>query len=138
MSAVIAGWVAGYAMGMVSTVALVFLTLRLSGDGEALDRLVSREVPRPLLVVPIFLGTTILWTIVGLVLGLIYDVGDFAHKPGALGAPSWVFLLLVAAVAWLPLPPLVIFGRRFWRLWCGMAVLFVGLFGWLMPLLAAR
>jgi len=138
LNAVIAGWIAGYAMALASTAALVFLTLRLSNEGEAIDRWVSREVPRPILAVPIFLGTTILWTMLGLVFGSIYELGDFAHRPGALGAPSWVFLLLVAAIAWLPLPPLVIFARRFWQLWCAMAIVFVGLFGWLMPLLAAR
>ncbi|MGH2632659.1 MAG: hypothetical protein ACRDG3_04545 [Tepidiformaceae bacterium] len=138
LSAIIAGWVAGYVMALASTGVLVFLTVRLSGEGELLDRWVSREVPRPLLAVPIFLGTTLLWTMMGLVLGSIYEVGGFADKPGVLGAPSWVFLLLVAAVAWLPLPPLVIFARRFWPLWCGMALMFIALFGWLMPLLAAR
>ncbi len=138
MNAVLAGWAAGYAMAIITTIALVFLALRLTDDGGMLDRWVAREVPRPILAVPIFLGATLLWTMAGLVFGSLYEVGNFAARPGALGSPGWPFLLIVAAVAWFPLPPLLIFARRFWALWCGLTLAFIALFGWLLPLLAAR
>ena len=95
-------------------------------------------MPRPLLVVPIFPLVALLWTIAGLVLASIYELGDLGAKPDGLGSPSWPFTLIVAALAILPLPPLVVFARRYWWLWCGMSALFLGLFGWVMPLLAER
>lgn len=135
MEAVIAGWVAGYVMAMASTAALVFLLVRARAS-RTVTRWLSPEVPGALLAVPVFLGTVVAWTMAGLVLGSIYRVGELAAEPDLLGSPSAPFLLGVVALAWLPLPPLVLFARRFWWLWCVMSALFVGLFGWVMPLLA--
>jgi hypothetical protein len=44
----------------------------------------------------------------------------------------------VLALAWLPLPPLVALARRYAWLWVALTLAFAGLFGWLMPFLAAR
>ena len=128
----------GYAMAVASTVALVFLTVKLSTEGGLLDRWVSNEVPRPFLAVPIFVGASLAWTLAGLILASFYEVADMASKPNALGSPSWPFTFLIATLSVLPLPPLVLFARRYWWLWSSLSALFLGLFGWAMPLLAAR
>jgi hypothetical protein len=137
VEALIAGWVAGYAMAMASTLALTFLAIR-SRESRALKRWVDSEVSTALLAVPIFLGAMLGWTMAGLILGAVYEVGDLGSRADFLGSPSGPFLLGVVALAWLPLPPLLIFWRRYWWLWCGMSGAFMGLFGWLMPLLAER
>jgi hypothetical protein len=108
------------------------------GAAAFVGRWLAVDVSRTLVAVPIFVGTTLVWTMAGLILGSFYKVGGFDSKPGALGAPSWVFLLLITAVGWLPLPVLVLLGRRYWWLWGGMSLAFMGLFGWLMPVLAER
>ena len=87
---------------------------------------------------PLFTAAAVGWSFLGLVLGSFYEVGGFAEKPGFAGAPSAVFVLIIVALAWLPLPPLLVFGRRYWWLWSGLSIAFIGLFGWLMPLLADR
>mgnify|MGYP000257925874 CR=1 FL=1 len=137
LSAVLAGWAAGYAMGVVSTLALTFLATRVR-DASFIERWVARDVPGVLLAVPLFTAAGVGWSFLGLLLGSFYEVGGFAEKPGIAGAPSGVFLLIVVAFAWLPLPPLLLFARRYWWLWCGLSTAFVGLFGWMMPLLAGR
>lgn len=137
MSAVVAGWAAGCAMGIASTAALIFLATRVR-DATRIERWIPRDVPGMVLAVPVFTGAAIGWSFLGLLLGSFYEVGGFAGKAGFAGAPSAVFLLIIVALAWLPLPPLLIFARRYWSLWCGMVLAFIGLFGWLMPLLAAR
>jgi hypothetical protein len=137
VEAVIAGWIAGYAMAMASTVALTCLAVQ-SRDAPLLKRWIDSEVPAALLFVPIFLGTVLAWTMAGLILGALYELGDLGSKPDILGSPSAPFLLLVVALGWLPLPPLIVFWRRHWPIWCGMSAAFIGLFGWLMPLLAER
>lgn len=137
MEAVVAGWVAGYAMGMLSTVALTFLAVR-SRESSLVRRWVDSEVSGALLAVPIFLAAVIVWTMVGLILGAAYEVGNLEARGDFLGSPSWPFLLVVGALAWLPLPPLLLFWRRYWWLWCGMSAAFLGLFGWFMPLVAGR
>jgi hypothetical protein len=137
VSAVFAGWAMGYFMAMLSTPALVFVIFR-AGVSGVLDRWVAPDVNRLLLAVPIFLGASLSWTMAGLILGSFYDVADFASKPNALGSPSWPFTLIIAALAVLPLPALLLLFRRFWWLWTGMAAAFLLSFGWIMPLLAAR
>ena len=137
MNAVIGGWVAGYAMAVLSTIALTYLAMR-PGAASFMGRWLAVDVSKTLVAIPIFVGTTLAWTMAGLILGSGYKVGGFENKPGALGAPSWAFLLIVVALAWLPLPILVALGRRYWWLWSGMSLAFVGLFGWLMPVLAER
>ncbi len=136
MEAVIAGWLLGYAMAIASTAALTFLVTR-QRDASILSRWFSPDVPGALLAVPISIGTTLGWTMIGLVLGSLYEVGDFEGRRDILGSPSGVFTLIILALAWFPLPPLVIFFRRYWWVWLAMSLLFVVLFGWAMPLLAS-
>ena len=124
-------------MGIATTLALMFLVSRIR-DAAFIERWVARDVPGVLVAVPLFTGASVGWSFFGLLLGSFYEVGGFADKAGFAGAPSAVFLLIIVALAWLPLPPLLIFARRYWWLWCGQSAAFVGLFGWLMPLLAAR
>lgn len=137
VSAVIGGWVAGYAMAVLSTIALTYLAMR-PGAARFVGRWLAVDVSKTLVAIPIFVGTTLGWTMAGLIFGSAYKVGGFDTKPGALGAPSWVFVLIIVAIAWLPLPILLMLGRRYWWLWCSMSLAFVGLFGWLMPVLAER
>lgn len=137
MSAVLAGWAMGYFMAIASTIALAFLLFKVGVSG-VLDRFVDPEVNRGLLVVPVFIGATLGWTMIGLVLGSLYEVADLASKPDALGSRSWPWTLIITVLALLPLPPLVLVVRRYWWLWMGLSVAFVGSFGWVMPLLAAR
>ncbi len=138
MNTLIAGWVAGYLMAVASTIVLVFLTVRFSTPGGLLDRWVANEVPRPILAVPIFVGTTLAWTLAGLILAMFYELADMAARPNGLGSPSWPFTFMMLVLAVLPLAPLAVLARRYWWLWCGMSALFLGLFGWAMPLLAER
>lgn len=124
-------------MGIATTAALMVLVARMR-DAAFIERWVARDVPGVLLAVPLFTGASVGWSFFGLLLGSFYEVGGFAEKAGFAGAPSAVFALIIVALGWLPLPPLLIFARRYWWLWCGQSLLFVSLFGWLMPLLAAR
>lgn len=137
MSAILAGWMAGYAMAIATTLAVVFLLSKMDRTAW-LERWVASEVPVALLGVPVSIGSAVAWTMLGLLIGSLYLLGNFDTKPGALGSPSWPFTLIMAALAFLPLPPLMLFVRRFWWLWLAMSALFVGLFGWMVPLLAAR
>lgn len=135
MNAILGGWMCGYAMAILSTLALTYLAIQ-PGPQEAIKKYL--DVPGVLLAVPFSIGTGVTWTMGGMLFGSFYKLGHFDEKPGALGAPSWVFLLFIAAVAWLPMPILFLFSRRFWWMWVGMSVSFLGLFGWLMPVLAER
>lgn len=137
MNAVLAGWIAGYAMSLATTFALVFVLVRMPRGGW-IDRTLGREAPVGLLAVPISIGGMLVWTILGLVLALLWVAGGFEQKAAGLGSPSWEFTADIAALAVLPLPVLVAFARRYWLVWLALSALFAGLFGWAMPLLAVR
>jgi hypothetical protein len=127
------GLTGGYIMALAGTIALSYVVLRLI-SAEALDRWVAREVPRSLIVIQISVGNFVTWMFVGTLLGAFYLWGDFHEDPGALGSPSLTFTAIALTIAFLPLPPLVLLLRRGWWIWCSMSLLFVVLFGWVLPL----
>jgi len=137
VEALIAGWVAGYAMAVLSTVALTCVAWS-SRDPRFFRRFFGEGVPAALVAVPASLGFFLVWTLAGVVLGAAYDLGGLDSQANALGSRSAPFLVGMAAAGAMPLPLLVLFFPRRWWLWCSMSGAFVGLFGWLMPLLAGR
>lgn len=137
MDAVIAGWMAGYVMALLSTAALTYLAVR-AADLGAIGRWLGEGASPALLAVPASLGTAMFWTFAGLLIGVAYDVGGMEDEPGVLGAPSAAFVVGMAAVAVLPLPVLLLLWPRRWWLWGSMSAAFLGLFGWLTPILAER
>lgn len=136
MEAVIAGWLAGYCMGIASTVALTILAMK-SRAGRFTEKWIAEEVPGPLVGVLIFMGASVGWTAIGLVLGSAYEVSNAKDGRDGLGSPSIVFTIAMLGLAWVPLPPLVMFSRKFWWLYTIMCALFAGLFGWFLPILGA-
>jgi hypothetical protein len=136
MAAVLAGWFVGYAMALLSTAALTYLFVKM--PDSALGGFLG-DGTRPILAaVPFSIATFLAWTMAGLIIGAVYDVGELGDQPGFLGSPSAPFLGGVAVLAVMPLPLLVLLWRRYWWLWAGMSGAFLGLFGWAMPLLAEQ
>jgi hypothetical protein len=138
VDALIAGWVAGYTMAILSTLALTYLAFAWGGTGRGVRRWWPGDVSPLLIAVPASLGTTVAWTMVGLALASFYRVAGLGSGPGFLGAPSAAFLAAVAGLGATPLPILWLLWPRHWWVWCGMSAAFVLLFGWSMPLLAGR
>lgn len=137
MDAVIAGWVAGYAMALVSTAALTYLLVDLRNT-EFMERVVAREVPGALLAVPISIGMVVGWTMLGLLAGIVFSVGDLGGTRDGLGSPALGFTVAILALAAAPAVVLIVLWPRRWWLWFLLSASFAGAFGWLMPLLAAR
>jgi hypothetical protein len=135
VAAVIAGWLAGYVMGMASTVMLTVLAMRYR-TAQALEKWLDPEVNRALLAVPIFLGAVLGWTMAGMILGAAYEVFELGATRDGLGSPSIGFTVGMVGLAWLPVPILFAVSRRLWWMWVSMALLFAGLFGWMLPHLA--
>ena len=135
VNAILGGWMAGYAMAVLSTLALTYLCIQPEPQ-RAIQKYL--DVPGVLLAVPISIGTGVVWTMAGMMFGAAYKIREFKDTPGALGAPSWTFLFIIGTLSFLPVPILFLLSRRFWWIWVGMSLSFFGLFGWLMPVLAER
>jgi hypothetical protein len=120
-------------MAIASTLALSYLVWRAQG-APWLDRLVAQEVNSALLAVPIFLGASLGWTMIGLVAGSAYRLAGLDDESWP-GAEFYVVLVLVAAF---PLMPLFFFAPRYWWMWLALGGAFIAAFGLLMPALATR
>jgi hypothetical protein len=122
-------------MAIASTIAVAYLLTKI--DTRALlGGMIDPGVPRALIAVPYFTAASLLWTFIGLSVGSIYEVAEFADGPGGLGAEHLGFTLGVLAVAAMPVPVLCAVAWRFWWLWISMSLLFAVSFGWGMPWLA--
>lgn len=137
MSAVIGGWVAGYAMSVVCTFVFTWLLVRAKGP-NFVERLLGEGTPLGLAAVPISLGMMYGWTIFGLSLGILYDLLELDRTPDVLGSPSGPFLIGAAALSLMPLPFALLTWPRKWWLWLILSGSFLGLFGWAMPIMAAQ
>jgi hypothetical protein len=134
MAEVFAGFLAGYAMAVLSTPLLSVLLLRLRAESPALERVLPVGVSAVGVSVLLHGALTMVWTALGLVLGMILLAMEGAG--GALGSLNWPFTLFVAGLflaLGAPLFALLVPLRRLIALTLVAAVL---VFGWLMPYLA--
>ena len=136
MSEVLAGFVCGYILALLSAPLVAILIVRLRPRVPFLARAAPEQVPVVTLTVVLFGFTFIFWTALGIVLGLILMGFEDRMPEGGLGSPSLAFTLLiifVSAVAFTP-PAVLLRPARHYVL--GAALVFLGVFGWLMPYLA--
>jgi hypothetical protein len=136
LSEVFAGFVCGYALALVSAPLVAILIVRVRPRVPRLALAVPEQVPVVALTVVLFWFTFLLWTGLGIVLGLILMGMEDRAPEGGLGSPSLAFTLIIvfaSAVAFIPAVVLLRSGRRYV---IASAVVFLGVFGWLMPYLA--
>ncbi len=133
METVVGGWVAGYAMALISTAVGAVALAR----GAAPARWTDAGVPAGVVGVLVSVGAVFFWTIVGLTAAIVYAVGDFAGRPGA-GSESWPFALGASGLALAGAAPFVaLFPRWSWAV-AIHGIAFAGLFGWALPWMAAQ
>jgi hydrogenase-4 membrane subunit HyfE len=106
VSEVLAGFICGYALALVSAPLVALALLRLRSRVPTVARAVPEQVPVVALTVVIFGFTFLLWSALG---------------------------IFACAVACIPPALMLRSGRRYV---IAAAVVFVGVFGWLMPYLA--
>lgn len=133
MEAVVGGWVAGYAMALVSTAAGAYVLVH-SGSSA---KWVPEGVPAGVIGVAVSLGALFAWTIVGLLAAIAYSIGDFDRYPG-LGSPSWPFALGASGLGLAGVVPFAALVPRWWWVWLVHGLTFAGLFGWALPWMAAQ
>ncbi len=134
---VLAGWFAGYTVALSTTVILTYLAMRIR-TGGIVGRVFSQEMPGPLLAVPISIGNALLWTLVGLILGAVYQMGELDSSANGLGSPSVGFTVGMVSAAAVPLIVLSVLWPRDWWAWLVGRLSFAAAFGWLLPHLAGR
>ena len=134
MESLLAGLIAGAAMGMASTALVASIVAGSARIARSLHEQ-RPDQPLPLLAIAVTLGTQAAWGAIGLGLGAIYWAIRDDAQAGA-GSPAWGFSLTIALLAGLALLFALAARLPAARRLALLAILFAGLFGWLLPNLA--
>lgn len=136
MSEVLAGLVCGFALALVSAPLVAVAMLRLRSQLPVLARAAPEGVSGIALTVVLFWFTFLLWTALGMLFGLILNGFDDRVPEGGLGSPNLAFTLLVVIWTVVAFAPVWVLLRATRRYVAASAVVFLVVFGWLMPYLA--
>ena len=132
--------IAGAASGLF--MASVFISVGpvvlffLAKDPPPALRAIMARVSSMTLVMGIVVLSYPTWAVFGAAMGLLYRASAGTDPSGALGSPNIAFtaaVVIAAAILWVP-PAILL--RRVMLGVVALAVTFMGVFGWLMPLLA--
>jgi hypothetical protein len=133
---VFAGFICGYMLALVSAPLVAVFIVRLRPRVPLLSRAVPEQVPMVALTVVLFWFTFLLWTALGIVLGLILMGFEDRMPEGGLGSPSLAFTVLIIFVSATAFIPPAVLLRPARRHVIVAALIFLVVFGWLMPYLA--
>lgn len=136
MAEVFAGFISGFVLALISTPVLAVWLVRSRESSDFIARALPEGTSPLIISVPAANFAFLLWTALGIVLGMVLIAVDERTSRGGLGSENLLFTLIVllSAVVFF-LPPLVLL-RRARRIVALHAVCFVALFGWLTPYLA--
>jgi len=136
VSEVLAGFVCGYILALVSAPLVAIALVRLRSQVLVLARAVPEQVPVAALAVVLFWFTFLLWTAVGMLFGFVLRGFEDRVPQGGLGSPSLAFTLFVIFCSLVAFAPVAVLLRAARRYVAALAVVFLAVFGWLMPYLA--
>lgn len=134
MAEVFAGFVAGFALSLITTPLLAFTLLSMRAGNGAISRLWPAEANLVAVSMVLHGFTAFSLTALGIVLGLVLlGMDGAASGAGSLNAP---FTLFVAALVLAIFAPLVAIMAPLRRQLVAYALVTVIVYGWLMPYLA--
>jgi hypothetical protein len=136
MAEVFAGFVCGYAVALVFTPLVALMIVDARSRIPYLAKAIAPNISAVALTVPISLVGFLIWTAIGMVLGLLYRGAEQNIPEGGLGSPNVLYTALVLSFGVSALVLIALTLRRLpWQV-AVMGVAFVGGFGWAMPYLA--
>lgn len=136
---ILAGLVCGLIMGSVSLGALIYIFLTNRDLYDRLAKRLPQGLPPTLIMLSLVVGLPPAWAIFGAVAGALYNLAVDASPSAGLGSSSFIFTLaIICLTALLMLPALYLIIRRKKPGWLLFTtnLIFAGIFGWLLPLLA--
>jgi hypothetical protein len=136
MEEVFAGFVTGYIMALVFTGLAALTIVQARSRLPYLAQAIAANISAVALTVPISLIAFLLWTAIGMLLGLLYRYTLEEAPGGGLGSPNILYTVLIISFGGLTLTVLVAAFRRLpWQV-AAMGLSFIALFGWVLPRLA--
>jgi hypothetical protein len=136
MEEVFAGFVTGYIMALIFTGLVALMIVQARSRLPYLAQAIAANISAVALTVPISLIAFLLWTAIGMLLGLLYRYTLEEAPGGGLGSPNLLYTVLIISFGGLTLTVLVAAFRRLpWQV-AAMGLSFIALFGWVLPRLA--
>jgi hypothetical protein len=136
MEEVFAGFVTGYIMALIFTGLVALMLVQARSRFPYLAQAIAANISAVALTVPISLIAFLLWTAIGMLLGLLYRYTLEEAPGGGLGSPNILYTLLIISFAGLTLTGAVAAFRRLpWQV-AAIGLSFIALFGWVLPRLA--
>ena len=136
MAEVFAGFVCGYAVALVFTPLVALMIVNARSRIPYLAKAIAPNISAVALMVPVSLVGFLIWTAIGMVLGLLYRGAEQNIPEGGLGSPNLLYTALVLSFGGSALMLIALALRRLpWQVFV-IGVAFVGGFGWAMPYLA--
>jgi len=136
MAEVFAGFVCGYAIALLFTPLVALTIISARSRVPFLAKAIAPNISAVALTVPISLFAFLIWTAIGMVLGLLYRGAEQNIPQGGQGSPNVLYTALVFSFGTSALMIIALGLRRLpWQVLV-MGVAFVGGFGWVMPYLA--
>lgn len=136
MAEVFSGFVVGYAFALLFTAVAAVMVIEVRSRVPYLTKAIASNISAVQLAVPISLVAFLVWTMVGLLLGLTYRAARLNLAGGGLGSPNWPFTLAVLMATVVFLTVVYYAWRRLPRRVLLTAFAFAGMFAWGMPHLA--
>jgi hypothetical protein len=136
MEEVFAGFVTGYIMALIFTGLAALMIVQARNRVPFLAEAIAPNISAVALAVPISLIAFLLWTAIGMFLGLLYRYTLEDAPGGGLGSPNLLYTVLIISFGALTLTALVATFRRLpWQV-AAIGLSFIALFGWVLPRLA--
>ncbi|UCH87271.1 MAG: hypothetical protein JSU97_02450 [Dehalococcoidia bacterium] len=136
MEEVFAGFVTGYGMALIFTGLAALMLVEARSRVPFLAKAIAPNISAIALTVPISLIAFLLWTAIGMLLGLFYRYTLEEAPVGGLGSPNLLYTVLIIIFGGLTLTTVVAAFRRLpWQV-AAMGLSFIALFGWVLPRLA--
>jgi hypothetical protein len=135
MRTILAGWIAGYIMAISVTVSMSWLIVKTPANTRVAS-ISGSDVDSRIAYVFIHLGAGLACTIVGLIVGTIYHITVIRQVGVQSSEPFFLIGVLILTLVSLIL--LVALWPKRWFLWLTQCVVFVAVFGLLVPFLASR
>ena len=136
MEEVFAGFVSGYIMALIFTGLVALMLVEARSRVPFLAKAIAPNISAIALTVPISLIAFLLWTAIGMFLGLLYRYTLEEAPGGGLGSPNLLYTVLIISFGGLTLTAVVAAFRRLpWQV-AAIGLSFIALFGWVLPRLA--
>jgi hypothetical protein len=136
MPEVFAGFVCGYALSLALVPLAAVALVRARPHSALLERIVPPGTSLIAVSVILHLFALLVFTAIGMLLGLMLSGLEERRPAGGLGSPNAIFTVMVIAMTAIAVLPLAAVAPPFRRPLIVGGLVFVAVFGWLMPYLA--